>query len=68
MFLAASCCLGHKLFSEASLSSKGQRNILKFIDSVSNRTRVRKFDSFIKTSKTKMVSFPGATSKEILHY
>ena len=59
---------GTKLFSEASLPSKGQRNILIFTDSIPNGIRIRELNSFIKNGKTKMVSFRGATSKEILHY
>ena len=59
---------GTKLFSEASQPSKGQRNILIFTDSIPKGIRIREFNSFIKNGKTKMVSFPGATSNEILHY
>ena len=59
---------GTKLFSEASLPSKGQRNILIFTDSIPKAIRIRELKSFIKNGKTKMVSFPRATSKEILHY
>ena len=39
-----------------------------FTDSIPNGIRIRELDSFIKNGKTKMISFPGATSKEILHY
>ena len=59
---------GTKLFSEASQPSKGQRNILIFTDSIPKGIRIGEFNSFIKNGKTKMVSFPGATSNEILHY
>ena len=59
---------GTKLFSKASLPSKGRRNILIFTDSIPKGIRIRELNSFIKNGKTKMVSFPGATSKEILHY
>ena len=59
---------GTKLISEASLHSKGQRDILIFTDSIPKGIRIRELNSFIKNGKTKMVSFPGATSKEILHY
>ena len=59
---------GTKLFSEASQPSKGQRNISIFTDSIPKGIRIREFNSFIKNVKTKMVSFPGATSNEILHY
>ena len=31
-------------------------------------THIRELNSFIKNGKTKIVSFPGATSKEILDY
>ena len=59
---------GTKLFSEAFQPSKGQRNILIFTDSIPKGIRIREFNSFINNGKTKMVSFPGATSNEILHY
>ena len=59
---------GTKLFSEGSLPSKGQRDILIFTDSIPKGIRIRELNSFIKNGKTKMVSFPGATSKEILNY
>ena len=59
---------GAKLFNEASLPSKGQRNILIFTDSIPKGIRIRELNSFIKNGKTKRVSFPGATSKESLHY
>ena len=59
---------GTKLFSEASQPSKSQRNILIFTDSIPKGIRIREFNRFIKNGKTKMVSFPGATSNEILHY
>ena len=59
---------GTKLISEDSLHSKGQRDILIFTDSIPKGIRIRELNSFIKNGKTKMVSFPGATSKEILHY
>ena len=39
-----------------------------FTDSILKGIRIRELNSFIKNGKTKMVSFPGATSKEILHY
>ena len=59
---------GTKLFSEASQPSKDQRNILIFTDSIPKGIRIREFNSFTENGKTKMVSFPGATSNEILHY
>ena len=58
---------GTKLFSEVSLLSKGQRDIFIFTDSIPKGIRLRELNSFIKNGKTKMVSFLGATSKEILH-
>ena len=57
-----------KLFSEASLPSKGQRDILIFIDGIPKGIRIRELNTFIKNGKTKMVSSPGATSKDILLY
>ena len=57
-----------KLFNEASLPSKGQRNILIISDNILKAIRIREPNSFITNGKTKIVSFPGATSKEILHY
>ena len=59
---------GSKLSNEASLPSKGQRDILIFTDSIPKGICIRELNIFIKNDKTKMVSFPGATSKEILQY
>ena len=42
---------------------KGQRNILIFTDSIPTGIRMRELNSFTKNGKTKIVSFPGATSK-----
>ena len=39
-----------------------------FTDNIPKGIRIRELNTFIKNDKTKMVSFPGATSKEILHY
>lgn len=59
---------GTKLFSEPSLPSKGQREILIFKDNIPKGIRIRDLNSFIERGKTNMASFPGATPKEILHY
>ena len=39
-----------------------------FIDNIPKGISIGEINTFIKNGKTKMVSFPGATSKEILHY
>ena len=39
-----------------------------FTDNIAKGIRIRELNTFIKNDKTKMVSFPEATSKEILHY
>ena len=44
------------------MPSKSQR------DSIPMGIRIRVLNTFIKNTKTKMASLPGATSKEILHY
>ena len=59
---------GTKLFCEASLPSRNQRDILIFTDSIPKGIHIRELNTFIKNGKTKMVSLPGATSKETLHY
>ena len=48
---------GTKLFSEASLLSKGQRNFLIFTDSIPKEIRIRELNTFIKNDKTKMYLF-----------
>ena len=60
-FSKSSVVPGTKFFSEVSLLSKGQRDILIFTDSIPKGIRIRELNSFIKNGKTKMVSFPGAT-------
>ena len=67
-FLRPPIVPGTELFSEAFLLSKGQRDILIFTDSIPKGIHIRELNSFIKNSKTEMLSFPGATSKEVLHY
>ena len=37
-------------------------------DSIPKGIRITELNSFITNDKTKMVSFPGTTSEEILHY
>ena len=59
---------GTKLFIEAFLLSKSQRNLLIFTNSIPKGIRIRELKSFIKNSKTKMVPFTGIKSKEILYY
>ena len=59
---------GTKLFSEASLPSKGQRNILIFTGSISKGIRIRELNLTLNTGQKKEVSFPGATSKKVLQY
>ena len=59
---------GTKLFNKVSLPSKDQRYVLILTDSVPKGSLIRELNTFIKNGKTKMVSFPGATSKKILHY
>ena len=54
--------------SKGSLPSKGQRDILIFTDNIPKGIRIRELNTFIKNGKTKIISFPGATSKDILHY
>ena len=39
-----------------------------FTDSIPKGIRIKELNSFIKNGKTKIESFPGARSKEILHY
>ena len=39
-----------------------------YTDSIPKGISIRELNSVIKIGKTKMVSFPGITSKEILHY
>ena len=39
-----------------------------FTDSIPKGISIRELNSFIKNDKTKMITFPGATSKKILRY
>ena len=59
---------GAKLFREASLPLKGQKSILIFTDSIPKGICNRELNSFIRNGKTKMLSFPRATSKEYCRY
>lgn len=59
---------GTKFFSQVSLPSKCQRKILIVTDSIRKVIRIRELNSFIANGKTQMVSFSGATSKQVLLY
>ena len=50
-FLPPPVVPGTKLFSEAFLSSKGQRDILIFTDSIPKEIRIRELNTFIKNGK-----------------
>ena len=50
-FLPPPVIPGTKLFSEAFLSSKGQRDILIFTDSIPKEIRIRELNTFIKNGK-----------------
>ena len=44
------------------------RKVIIFGDSIPRGIRIHEFNSLVKKGYAKMKSFPGATSKELLHY
>ena len=44
------------------------QKVKEISDSILKCIRIRELNSFTTNGKTKMISFPGPTSKEILHY
>ena len=44
------------------------RKVIIFEDSIPQGIRIHEFNSLVKKGYAKMNSFPGATSKELLHY
>ena len=57
-----------KAYSETVHLSPNSSNTLIFTDSMAKSIRMYEFSRFIKNSKAKMFSFPGASSREMLHY
>ena len=43
-------------------------NTFIFIDSVPKGIRMNEFNGLIKNRKAKMLNFPGASSRQLLHY
>ena len=44
------------------------KNVIIFSDSIPRGIRIHEFNSLVQKGYAKMKSFPGATSKELLHY
>ena len=44
------------------------RIVIIFSDSIPRGIRIHEFNSLVQKGYAKMKSFPGATSKELLHY
>ena len=57
-----------KAYSETVRLSPNSSNTLIFTDSIAKGIRMYEFNRFIKNSKAKMFSFPGASSHQMLHY
>ena len=60
---------GHKNFSEVTKSkSTNSYNTLIFSDSIPKGIRICQFNRTLRNHRTNMLTFPGASSNEILHY
>ena len=57
-----------KAYSETARLSPNSSNTLIFTDSIAKGIRMYEFNRFIKNSKAKMFTFPGASSHQMLHY
>ena len=43
-------------------------NIRIFSDSIAKGIKIKQFNHFVKTGDARIHSFPGATSRQLLHY
>ena len=57
-----------KTYSETVRLPPNSSNTLIFTDSIAKGIRMYEFNRFVKNSKAKMFSFPGASSHQMLHY
>ena len=59
---------GESLYSEAVKSKPNNQNIKIFSDSIAKGIRIRQLNQFVKSGNARIHSFPGANSKQLLHY
>ena len=59
---------GESLYSEEVNSKPNNQNIKIFSDSIAKGIRIRQLNQFVKSGKARIHSFPGANSKQLLHY
>ena len=59
---------GENSYSEAAKSKMNSQNIKIFSDSIGKGIRVKQFNQFAKIGNARIHSFPGATSRQLLHY
>ena len=59
---------GESLYSEAVKNKPNNQNIKIFSDSIAKGIRIRQLNQFVKSGNARIHSFPGANSKQLLHY
>ena len=59
---------GKDIFSETVKARTKPANTLIFTDSIPKDIRLNEFNKSIKNRKAKMLNFPGASSRQLLHY
>ena len=59
---------GQNSYREAVKSKMNSKNIRIFSDSIAKGIRIKQFSQFVKTGNTRIHSFLGATSRQLLHY
>ena len=59
---------GENSYSEAVKSKMNTQNITIFSGSIAKGIRVKQFNQFFKTGNSRIHSFPGANSRQLLHY
>ena len=57
----------YEIFQSSSSNHERQKQILFITDSISKGICPKEFNSFISNGNAKIINFPGAISKEILH-
>ena len=65
VYFKPSVAPGNRSYAETVQSL---RKVIIFGDSIPRGIRIHEFNSLVKKGYAKMKSFPGATSKELLHY
>ena len=68
MFRKKQPVTGENSYDEAVKIKMNSQNIRIFYDSITKGIIMKQFNQFVKTGNARIHSFPGATSRQLLHY